>query len=349
MSQDNTVTLRDIAEAVGVSIGTVSLALNDGKGIAPATRQRILDAAHSLGYERFARRMSRTPQTVSILIERLPLAPTSDPFNKTCLLGLEAAARRAGYRIALEFVSPDDHPETDHWTPEVTAGLIILGGGDLSAEWVQAAVDSQLPVVMLDHFVPGIDLPAVVPDNFSGAFTMTQHLQEMGHTRIGFIRGPSKYWTLGERLAGYMLAMQRAGLGPDPDLIPPRISRGDEKGYGEMLRLLDLPEPPTAVFAVSDKTALGAYRAAQDRGLTIPHDISIVGFDDIEIARVLNPPLTTVQTPGETMGQVAFDRLLGLIENPEQAAPLSAAPMLPIKWTIPTKLVIRKSVRDLRG
>jgi DNA-binding LacI/PurR family transcriptional regulator len=342
MSTDHTVTLRDIAEAAGVSIGTVSLALNEGKGISSATRQRILDVARELGYERFARRGSRMPQTVNILIERLPVAPTSDPFNKTVLLGLEAAARRAGYRISLEFVSPEDHPETEHWTPEVIAGLIILGGGDLSREWVQAAIDSRLPVVMLDHFIPGIELPTVVPDNFSGAYAMTQHLLELGHKRIGFIRGPSKYWTLGERLAGYMLAMQRAGLGPELELIPPRISRGDEKGYGEMLRLLDLPEPPTAVFAVSDKAAIGAYRAALDRGLSIPDDISITGFDDIEIARVLNPPLTTVQTPGEIMGQVAFDRLIDLVEETDQN------PSIPIKWTIPTKLVIRKSVRDLR-
>jgi len=105
----------------------------------------------------------------------------------------------------------------------------VLGGGDLSRDWVQAAADSLLPVVMLDHFIPGIELPTVVPDNLSGAYSMTQYLIEMGHERIGFIRGPSKYWTLGERLAGYMLAMQRAGLGPDLDLIPPRISRGEEK------------------------------------------------------------------------------------------------------------------------
>ena len=343
MTIDNTgVTLRHIAEAAGVSIGTVSLALNEGKGISPSTRQRVLDIAHSLGYERFARRTVKTAQTVSILIERLPLAPTSDPFNKTVLLGLEAAARKAGYRIVLEFVSPEDHPEIEHWHQESTAGLIVLGGGDLSRDWVQAATDSLLPVVMLDHFIPGIELPTVVPDNLSGAYSMTQHLIEMGHKRIGFIRGPSKYWTLSERLAGSMLAMQRSGLGPDLDLIPPRISRGDEKGYGEMLRLLDLPNPPTAVFAVSDKTAVGAYRAMQERGFTIPDDISLVGFDDIEIAQILNPPLTTVQTPGETMGQVAFERLLDLIENSEQTI------SIPIKWTIPTKLVMRRSVRNLR-
>ena len=160
----------------------------------------------------------------------------------------------------------------------------MLGGGDLSRDWVQAAADSLLPVVMLDHFIPGIELPTVVPDNFAGAYSMTQYLIEMGHERIGFIRGPSKYWTLGERLAGYMLATQRSGLTPDMDLVPPRISHGEEKGYGEMLHLLDLPNPPTAVFAVSDKAAVGAYRAALDRGFSIPGDISIAGFDDIEIA-----------------------------------------------------------------
>lgn len=342
MATDNTVTLRDIAEAAGVSIGTVSLALNEGKGISATTRQRVLDTARLLGYDRIIRRSGRMPQTVSILIERLPLSPTSDPFNKMVLQGLEAAARKAGYRIALEFVSPEDHPAIVHWHQESTAGLIVLGGGDLNRDWVQAAADSLLPVVMLDHFVPGIELPTVVPDNFSGAYSMTQHLIEMGHTRIGFIRGPSKYWTLGERLAGYMLAIQRAGLLLDLDLVPPRISSGEEKGYGEMLHLINLANPPTAVFAVSDKAAVGAYRAALDRGFSIPGDISIAGFDDIEIAQLLNPPLTTVQTPGEMMGLVAFEQLLSLIDNSEQNIPL------PIKWTIPTKLIVRKSVRDLR-
>jgi LacI family transcriptional regulator len=109
-----------------------------------------------------------------------------------------------------------------------------------------------------------------------------------------------------------------------------------------MLHLLSLAHPPTAVFAVSDKAAVGAYRAALERGLSIPGDISIVGFDDIEIAQLLNPPLTTIQTPGETMGLVAFERLLNLIDNGEKKI------SLPIKWTIPTKLIIRKSVDTVR-
>jgi len=338
------VTLRDIAEATGVSMGTVSLVLNDKKGVANATRLRVLDAARALGYEQNLHRTVSTPPTVSIIIERLPVAPTSDPFNKAILLGIDEVAHRVGYRVVLEFVSPEKTPDISLWERGSSAGLIILGGGDLSSAWVQAASESHLPLVMVDHFLPDVELPAVVPDNFAGAYAMTQHLLEMGHRRIGFIRGPSKYWTLGERQAGYMLAMHRAGLGPAPELVPPRVSHGGEKGFGEMQILLDLPDPPTAIFAVSDKTAIGAYRAALARGLKVPDDISIAGFDDIEEAQVLNPPLTTVQVSGAVMGRVAAERLLNLIEVPGQDPSITS-----IKWTIPTKLVRRGSVLRLNS
>jgi LacI family transcriptional regulator len=337
------VTLRDIAEQAGVSVGTVSLVLNEKKGIASATRQRVLDVARHLGYEQPVRRSPAGQQTINLMIERLPIAPTSDPFNKAILMGIDEVARREGYRVVFEFVSPTDVLAVSHWEHSSTVGLIILGGGDLSPQWVQAAVESHLPVIMVDHFVPGLELPTIVPDNVAGAYAATQYLLEMGHERIGFIRGPSKYWTLGERQAGYMLAIQRAGLALDPQLVPPRVSHGEEKGFGEMQLLLDLPQPPTAVFAVSDKAAIGAYRAAAMRGLAIPEDISIVGFDDIWEAQVLQPPLTSVQVPGETMGRVAVERLLSLIELPEQDTTLSS-----IKWTIPTKLIKRGSVRDLQ-
>ncbi|MGI8477951.1 MAG: LacI family DNA-binding transcriptional regulator, partial [Thermomicrobiales bacterium] len=204
--------------------------------------------------------------------------------------------------------------------------------------WVQAAADSAIPVVMVDHVVPGLNIPAVLSDNLAGAHAVTKYVLEMGHRRIGFIRGPSKYWTLSERLAGFMLALQQAGVWLDKDLMPPRVSHSDEKGHGEMRILLDLPEPPTAVVVVSDKAAVGAYRAAQERGLSIPRDVSIVGFDDIDVSRALNPPLTTVHVPGEEMGRVSFERLRHLMEGDETTLAHQ------IKWTIPTSLVIRGSV-----
>jgi DNA-binding LacI/PurR family transcriptional regulator len=317
------------------------MALNRKNGIAESTRRRILDTAESLGYQRSAGRSSRDSSIISVVIERLPMSPTSDPFNRPILLSLETAARRACYRVALEFVGPGDEPQSERWTRDSSAGIIILGGGDLSPDWVRAAVGSNVPVVMVDHFVPSLDLPTIVPDNLGGAYAATQHLLDMGHKRIGFIRGPSKYWTLSERMAGYMLAMQQRGPGIDPELIPPRVSHGEHKGYGEMQHLLALRKPPTAVFAVSDKTAMGAYKAVLDQGLSIPKDVSIVGFDNIAEACSLNPPLTTVEVSGEIMGHMAIDRLLRLINGDN----LRRTTIL--KWTIPTKLVERESVRDL--
>jgi LacI family transcriptional regulator len=330
--------LLDIARVTGLSLGSISLALNGKNGVSDETRQRVIQAARALGYERSAGRSVGGPPAVSVVVERLPVVPTSDPFNRPILQGLEGAARRHGYRIAMEFVSPEDHPQGSRWANEAFVGAIILGGGDLSSEWVQAVEETHLPVVLVDHFIPGVELPSVVPDNLAGAYAATRYLLGMGHTRIGFIRGPSKYWTLGERLAGYMLALQHAGHFPVSELVPPRVSHGEQKGYGEMQHLLGLAEPPTAVFAVSDKAAAGAYRAAIERGLTIPGDVSIVGFDDIELARALNPPLTTVHVSGETMGLVAFERLRGLIEAAQEGFDGQ------MRWTIPTRLIERESV-----
>lgn len=183
----------------------------------------------------------------------------------------------------------------------------------------------------------------MAPDNFAGAHAITRHLIDAGHTRIGFLRGPSKYCTLEERKGGYLLAMQQAGLGPNLEMIPPRVSHGPEKGFGETLALLDLPEPPTAIFAVSDQAAVGAYRAVASRGLTVGVDISVAGFDDIEIAKMLTPPLTTVRNSGTDLGRVAFERLPGMMRG--DTAGSDAA----IKWTIPTRIIERESVRNLAG
>jgi DNA-binding LacI/PurR family transcriptional regulator len=332
--------LQDIATITGLSLATVSLALNDKDGVSPENRQRIVEVARDLNYERPSAKNKAiaTTATVTVIVERLPVSITSDPFNRPIWLGLEAAARRYGYQLAMEFVGPEDHPNSAAWAQGAAAGVIILGGGDLSTEWVEAAVASGVPAVMLDHVIPGLDLPAVVPDNLGGAHAITSYLLRHGHRRIGFIRGPSKYWTLSERLAGFMLALQQAGVWLDQDLMPPRVSHSEEKGYGEMQLLLDLPDPPTAVVAVSDKGAIGAYRAAQERGLSIPRDISIVGFDDIDASRALNPPLTTVHVPGEEMGRVSFERLRQMIDATDSS--LSRQ----IRWTIPTSLIIRGSV-----
>jgi len=331
--------MRDIAQAAGVSTATVSLVLNGKAGISRSTRQRVTTAADTLGYETIARRLYGQVETVSVLIEHLPTAPTSDPFNRYVLASIETGARKAGCRTVIEFATVQEGPAAGHWAGNWAAGVLVLGGGDLRSEWIESAIEAKLPVVIIDHFIPGVQVPVVVPDNFSGAYAMTRYLIEAGHRRIGFLRGPSKYWTLEERMGGYLLAVQQSGCGVDPDLIPPRVSHGPEKGFGETLALLDLPEPPTAIFAVSDQAAVGAYRAVASRGLTVGHDISIAGFDDIEVAKMLTPPLTTVRNSGTELGRIAFERLLGMMRG---TAPPGDTP---IKWTIPMHIIERQSVR----
>lgn len=333
-------TMKDIADLAGVSMATVSLVLNGRRGISEPTRNRVLETARELGYDT-GRRHNGVPETISILIEHLPTAPTSDPFNRFVLASVEAEARKAGYRTVIEFATAEDGPVAGHWSGNWAAGVLILGGGDLNPEWIDTARAAELPIVIADHFIPGVSLPTVVPDNFSGAYAITRYLIEAGHQRIGFLRGPSKYWTLEERRGGYLLAMQQADLGPDPELVPPRISHGSEKGFGETLVLLDLPDPPTAILAVSDQAAVGAYRAAMSRGMVVGQDISIAGFDDIEVAKMLTPPLTTVRNSGTDLGRVAFARLLGMMRNDDRIIDP------PIKWTIPTQIIERQSVRKL--
>jgi DNA-binding LacI/PurR family transcriptional regulator len=334
-------TMRDIALQADVSLTTVSLVLNGRPGISAETRQRVMTAASDLGYQGPVRKASGALETISLLIEHLPTTPTRDPFNRHILTSIQAEARRAGYRVVIEFADADDEPQAGHWAGGWAAGVLILGGGDLRPEWVATALETKLPVVVVDHFIPGIDVATVVSDNFAGAHAITNYLLEAGHERIGFLRGPSKYWTLEERKGGYLTAMQCAGFPFDPELIPRRISHGDEKGFGETLALLDLPQPPTAIFAVSDQTAVGAYRAIASRGLTVGRDISVVGFDDIEAARMLAPPLTTVRNSGSLLGRVAFERLLGMLQGNGALSDVA------IKWTVPTHIVERESVRRI--
>ncbi len=334
-------TMRDIALQADVSLTTVSLVLNGRPGISPETRQRVMSAASELGYQGPVRRTTGAQETIGLLIEHLPTAPSRDPFNRHIVTSIQAEARRAGYRVTIEFSDADDEPQVGHWAGGWAAGVLVVGGGDLRPEWVATALEAKLPVVVVDHFIPGIEVATVVSDNFAGANAITNYLLDAGHERIGFLRGPSKYWTLEERKGGYLAALQRAGVPLDSSLIPRRVSHGDEKGYGETLALLDLPRPPSAIFAVSDQTAVGAYRAIASRGLIVGQDISVVGFDDIEVARLLSPPLTTVRNSGSLLGRVAFDRLLGMLQGNGMTTDVA------IKWTVPTHIVERESVRRI--
>jgi LacI family transcriptional regulator len=181
--------------------------------------------------------------------------------------------------------------------------------------------------------LPEAEVPSVGATNWAGGMAATDHLLSLGHRRIGAVTGPADYLCSRARIDGYRSALERAGAQFDDRLV----QHGDFQHEGGFLRggqLLDLPEPPTAIFAGSDQQALGVYEAARQRGLRIPEDLSVVGFDDLPAARWVSPPLTTVRQPLADMGRVAAEMLGDLIEG---------VPLRSQRVELATELIVRES------
>jgi LacI family transcriptional regulator len=197
----------------------------------------------------------------------------------------------------------------------------------------------QIPFVVVDHRGElGPDIPSVGATNWLGARTAIEHLLSLGHRRIAIISGPSTHRCSLDRIAGYRVVLEDAGLPINPAFIRPGAF-SHEAGYEQTCALLDLPEPPTAIFAGCDAQAMGVYSALRARGLDIPRDISVVGFDDIPIASIVTPTLTTVRQPLMEMGRVATAMLLHLI---------AGEPLDSTRVELTTNLIVRDSCAPWR-
>ncbi|MCC6803940.1 MAG: LacI family DNA-binding transcriptional regulator [Anaerolineae bacterium] len=331
------VTIRDVAAEASVSIATVSNFLNDKPGLADATRDRIASAIANLGY--LPRRGSATtdPRFVGLLIEKLPLSPFSDMFYGEVIQGIDAYARQLDYHIALIVVEDDRAvPRLLEEHNGALAGVIMLGGGDLNGDIVAAAMNEKLPAVLVDNYLLEPPIDAVLPDYTSGAAQATQYLLQQNYRRIAFLRGSNRYRSLIERYRGYCIAMHEAGIGIDPALIQPYLSESyPTVGYLEMKALLQSGTKFDAVFCVSDQTAFGALQALQEAGVRVPDDVAVLGFDNVAQSSYTTPPLTTVNVPKRTMGEIAVHRLFEKIDGQVFD--------IPVKLTLPTSLVIRAS------
>ncbi|HZS91503.1 MAG TPA: LacI family DNA-binding transcriptional regulator [Chloroflexota bacterium] len=324
-------TAREVAQEAGVSLATVSNVLNGKAGVSEETRERVLAIAERLGYQ------PRTQRSViGLLIERLPVPAYNDPAVGLMIQGVENEASRRGYHMLLASLDPGFAQLPAMVTGRQVSGLIVLGGGDISDAFIRMLVATKVPVVLADNFVDGLAVPCVLADNETGAYLATCHLIELGHRRIAMLEGPRKYKTLTERLEGYLRAHDLAQITPDPTLMIRPLHGNPRKGYRETQALLELPRLhwPTAIFAVSDKTALGALEALKDAGVRVPDDMALVGFDDIAESAHTVPPLTTVRLPMQGIGQVAVQRLIDQIEGRNT---------LPSKTVLYTELVVRQS------
>jgi LacI family transcriptional regulator len=311
--------ITDVAAALGISIATVSRALNDRPQVADKTRERVLAYAQEMGYvsNRHARALvSGQPAYVGFAVPQV----RSQYFMRI----LEGAAHAADDFGAHLVVCPTDY-RSDR---EVSLLDRLLSGGAAGALLVLPAESTselarlrqrQYPFVVIDPTVPlEASIPVVSVANISGGKAVTEHLIACGHRRIGIITGPRHWCASVDRLAGYHAALAAAGILFDPQLVGESTFESDggftiAGGRAATHALLDLAAPPTAIFALNDEIALGVIRAVHERGLKVPDDISVVGFDNADFASLVTPTLTTVNQPAQDLGRIGVSMLFSIL------------------------------------
>ncbi len=334
--------MRDIANATGYSLGTVSQALNYKPGVAPDTRARVFEIAQKLGYQIKSYRSSFPPgelKTIGLLIKQdndLPYA--INPFYSYILAGAERECQRLGINLMFGSVEVDDYNRVITWPSMLfnndVNGLIIVG--TFLEDAIAQIGNHAEAIVLVDAYAPGLQVNSVVTDNLNGALTAVNYLIGCGHERIGLIGStPDAYPSIRERRKGYTRALKQAGIEPAYIEDGPLTREG---GYHAALNLLRRSPEITAIFACNDNVAIGVMNTAQELRLRIPDDLSIMGFDDINLAQEVSPPLTTIHVNKTLMGTLAVRRLRDQIEFEDHST---------LTTIIGTRLVIRESVRSL--
>lgn len=334
-------TIRDVAKHAGVSFKTVSRVLNGEESVRPRTRERVLEAVQALGYtaHHTARQMrTRRSNTIGFVSDEI----ATSPFAVDIVKGAQQAAWDHGMLLLVVNTERD----AAHEAKALTTLAERRVEGILYAAMFHRQVDpdprlDDVPSVLVDCFGGSGRQPAVVPDEEQGGYLATRTLLERGHRRIGFVNlNPvASAAAAAGRLAGYRLALDEAGVGFEPDLVRHATTAPDQ-GYRLTLELLDLEQRPSAIFCGNDRTAAGAYCAIYARGLRIPDDVAVIGFDDQEeIAEHLMPALTTIALPHMAMGRWGVERLLAMLAEPDE--PAAAEPGI---HRLPCPLVVRDSV-----
>ena len=333
-------TSEEVARLAGVSRATVSRALNGSTRVSDEAKERIYAAIAELGYEpdvvaqSLVRQRSRIiavslfPEGDELLMAQL--GQSSRYFYLGVLEHIEREAIASGYDLL--FPSRPHGKFSENYVRSLqtrrAAGCIVLHAKDAR---VQALIHSSLPAVFIDRMGQGSHSTYVKSDNIDGARQATEHLLSLGHRHIAFLTGPTDLVGL-ERLLGCQQALAQAGITPDAGLVRPSGWNTDE-AYEAARTLLAERRDFTAIVAGSDFMAIGILSALTEQGLRVPDDVSLIGFDDIDLCRYVNPPLTTVRQDREAMGCGAVQRLIAIMEGTEEVSPL----------IIPTQLVVRKS------
>ncbi len=325
--------MSEIAAAAGVSVPTVSKVVNGRPDVAPATRQRVEALLRQHSYRpRRARPASRVGLIDLVFVD------LGSPWAMEILTGVEEVAYGAGTGVVVSAVHGRHRTRPDRRWLENMAGRrsdgVLLVLSELTPGQQAQLGGLGIPVVIVDPAgAPPPGVPSVGATNWAGGLAATEHLIALGHRRIAVIGGPGDVLCSRARVDGYRAALDGAGLPATAGYVRLGDFRS-ASGYRETMALLDLPEPPTAIFASSDQMALGAYEALYERGVRVPEQMSIVGFDDLDEARWALPPLTTVRQPLAEMAGMATRMLLSLVADEELVTP---------RVELATPLVVRAS------
>lgn len=328
------VTIKDIANKAGVSLGTISNVINGNASVRPAMRKRVLDAIRALGYEpSLLARSLRQNRTAMI---GMVIPDITNPFFPAVVRGVEDVAFQNSFRLVLCNTDNDNNKEESYLRDlrsYRTAGLILIPS-EHSRTISIIDRESEVPAVCLDRRPEDWRGDSVTADNTQGVFAATTHLIKLGHQAIAMIIGTLQLRNAAERLEGFRMALRKARIQVDPEYI--QEGQFDRfSGYEKMRILLQQRPQPTAVVCGNDLIALGVFSALREAGLRCPEDISVVGFDDIELSELTDPSLTTVFQPGYQMGARGAALLLKRIQGSRE---------VPQSIVLPTELKIRHSV-----
>ncbi|GAB4196008.1 MAG: LacI family DNA-binding transcriptional regulator [Roseiflexaceae bacterium] len=336
--------IRMIAARVGLSASTVSLALRGAGNIPPETRERVLAAARELNYvhnQRTSRPKGEQRRILFVMQDHGDSPVAANPFYGTVLGGVEqeCAAQGVGLSFAvLASTLPQDGALPASLRGQSPDGVLLVGPYPLL---VVRRISDELgcPLVLVDNPLPGLPYDSVMADDFGGGYTAARHLIELGHRLLAVVIGPTlaaaQIPSFSERYRGVCAAAAEAGLAPPAPLSP----QGNHLAIRSTLeQALAQPNAPTALFCVNDDYAVLAIQALRDLGRLVPRDLSVVGFDDLAVAQMTNPPLTTMHNHPRTLGLLGARRLLARIAG-EETPPWGSV--------LATRLVVRESTRAL--
>jgi LacI family transcriptional regulator len=330
-------TIREVAQSAGVSYATVSHVINNTRLVSQETRERVLAAMDALNYRPNALARSLRQGKTNTL--GLVLPDSANPFFAEISRSIEDEAFKKGYSVFLCNTELDIQRElfyVDVLSKKQVDGIIFIAAGD-QADSLDFLRSRNMPVVLIDRDLPNVEVDAVLSDNQLGGFLATRHLLDLGHTRIACIAGPSSITPSAERIIGYRRALEEAGLSYDESLI----LRGDyhaQSGMEITHSILKMDPRPTAIFALNDLMALGALRAAAEAGCSVPQDLAVVGYDDLEIAHFTNPPLTTIAQPKKEIGAQAVHLLVDRMSQRNRP---------PTRLVLAPELIIRRSTQEM--